>query len=133
MSLFTKQLCITAALAILFSSGIIRAKGNIEPKPNSSQSVKSIIVTQKKSNTNNKPKAPSAQYIECWYESGTLTFDFAIPEGECELTICEENGVSSQYRFDSSSTAQVYVGEMWNASIEIVSETGHSYEGWLGD
>ena len=56
-----------------------------------------------------------------------LTLDFAIPEGDCVLTVTEEQtGMSSGYSFDSAPTAQVYIGEIWNATIEINTENGHS-------
>lgn len=91
-----------------------------------------VPIIRKNDSTMNNPKSPSRQHIECWYESGTLTFDFAISEGDCELTLTSGDGTIGIYSFDSSSTAQVYVGDIWNIAIEIHTGNGHWYEGWLG-
>jgi|GEM_PF-1649199 hypothetical protein len=123
-----------AVTAFLFLPGVINAGDAPLPQTGSLQTPVPVVISYKKRNNNNKPKAPSMQHIECWYEDGMLTLDFAIPEGDCVLTVTEEQtGMSSGYSFDSAPTAQVYIGEIWNATIEINTENGHSYEGWLGD
>ena len=109
--------------------------GDTTIPPNPINSHRTYITIQPvPKNPGGRPKIPSMQHIECWYEDGMLTLDFAIPEGDCVLTVTEEQtGMSSGYSFDSASTAQVYIGEIWNATIEINTENGHSYKGWLGD
>lgn len=80
-----------------------------------------------------RPKAPSKQHIECWYCDGELSFDFVIPEGECTLYVTDyATGFITQYSFDSSDHANVYVGALPNGgSLEIHTETGHTYTGTI--
>ena len=70
--------------------------------------------------------------IYCVYQNGSLKFQFAIPEGECQLTVTDiTTGFSRQYVFDSSADATVCVGTLTQAHIEISTANGHEYEGWL--
>lgn len=47
------------------------------------------ILLKDPTRNNNRPKAPSKQFIECWYGDGELSFDFTIPEGMCNLNVTD--------------------------------------------
>ena len=47
----------------------------------------SIILKNRNQNRPKKPKVPSLQYIQCIYQNGCLYFQFAIADGECQLTV----------------------------------------------
>ena len=81
----------------------------------------------------NRPKAPSKQHIECWYCDGELSFDFVIPEGECILYLTDyATGFMTQYVFDSSDHADIYVGSLSNGgALEIHTASGHTYYGQI--
>lgn len=86
-----------------------------------------------KPNDPNRPKAPSMQQIFCYYEDGQLTFEFAIPEGDCLLTVTDlSNNFARSYSFSSEAEATVYVGTLTEAYIEISTASGHEYEGYIG-
>lgn len=77
-----------------------------------------------------RPKAPSMQQIYCTYEDGYLSLDFTVAEGVCLLTVTELNdGMWQTYSFDSSTYAQIYIGEVSNAVITITTAKGNTYEG----
>lgn len=80
--------------------------------------------------SNSRPKAPSMQFIECWYGDGVLSFDFNIPEGICNLSVTDKkSGFVYNYIFDSSEHAEVYVGNLEHADITITTALGHTYIG----
>ena len=80
--------------------------------------------------SNSRPKAPSMQFIECWYGDGVLSFDFNIPEGICNLSVTDKkSGFVYNYVFDSSEHTEVYVGELECADITITTALGHTYIG----
>ncbi len=80
--------------------------------------------------SNSRPKAPSMQFIECWYGDGVLSFDFNIPEGICNLSVTDKkSGFVYNYVFDSSEHAKVYVGNLEHADITITTALGHTYIG----
>lgn len=80
--------------------------------------------------SNSRPKAPSMQFIECWYGDGVLSFDFNIPEGICNLSVTDKkSGFVYNYVFDSSEHTEVYVGELEYADITITTALGHTYIG----
>jgi len=82
---------------------------------------------------NKRPNAPSRQIISCTYESETLTMNFAIPEGLCEVAITElSTGITMCYSVDSSElTASICVGAIGESSIEVLTEGGNTYIGIL--
>ena len=83
-------------------------------------------------NPGNKPQSPEGQYIQCLYDGDNLNFWFAIPEGNCNLTVVDtDKGAVTWHFFDSSSESQIYVGTLWNAAISIDTEKGNTYEGFL--
>lgn len=90
-----------------------------------------VIVLHSKT-TPKRPNVPSRQQILCAYENGSFKFQFAIPEGECQLTVTDmTTGFARQYVFDSSADATINVGTLTQAHIEISTANGHEYEGWL--
>lgn len=92
-----------------------------------------VIYDKKEKNKPVRPKTPSRQRILCTYENGSLYFQFAIAEGECQLTVTDiTTGLARQYVFDSSADATINVGTLTQAHIEISTANGHEYEGWLG-
>ena len=92
-----------------------------------------IYLRTKKATVGNRPKAPSMQQIFCYYEEGQLTFDFAIPEGDCALTVTDlTTNFARSYSFSSEAEATVYVGTLTEAYIEISTASGHEYEGYIG-
>lgn len=91
-----------------------------------------IPIIHNPNNKNNRPKAPSLQSIYCWYDGETLYIDFALSEGWCQLTVIDEDDASVVFSsFDSSSSAEVYIGEHANASISISTESGNEYVGYI--
>lgn len=91
-----------------------------------------VLITPKDINRPKRPKAPSMQQIFCYYEDGQLTFDFAIPEGDCALTVTDlTTNFARNYSFSSEEEATVYAGTLTEAYIEISTESGHDYEGYL--
>ena len=93
----------------------------------------SLVETDNETQKPHRPKIPTRQMIHCVYQNGSLKFQFAIPEGECQLTVTDmTTGFSRQYVFDSSAEATVCVGTLTQAHIEISTANGHEYEGWLG-
>lgn len=88
------------------------------------------ILLKDPTRNNNRPKAPSKQFIECWYGDGELSFDFTIPEGMCNLNVTDgKSGFVYNYVFDSSEHAEVYVGNLEHADITITTALGHTYIG----
>ena len=111
---------------ILASTNSILAE---EPLPVYSTS---LVETDNGTQKPHRPKIPTRQMIRCVYQSGSLKFSFAIPEGECLLTVTDmTTGFARQYVFDSSAEATVYVGALTQAHVEISTANGHEYEGWL--
>ena len=102
-------------------------------EPNQSLISSEIIIKDKMPEYNKRPKVPSRQMIHCVCQNGSLKIQFAIPEGECRLTVTDmTTGFARHYVFDSSVEATVYVGSITQAHIEISTANGHEYEGWLG-
>lgn len=123
-----KKFTLLSLVLLCFSVEFITAQTNSNnqaPKIN-------VILSNKNLGGPKRPKAPSRQQILCIYENEHLNLSFAIPEGECQLTVTDmTTGFSRQYVFDSSAEDTVYVGALTQAHIEISTANGHEYEGWL--
>ena len=80
-------------------------------------------------NESKRPQAPSRQRVTCSYDGEYLTVDFVIPEGECEVAIAEwYSGTVQTYTIDSTDlTAQINVGELYESTITISTESGNTY------
>lgn len=114
----------TLALIICSQAGIAFPKDNKTRRP--------VEVASVESHKGHRPKAPSRQHIECFYEEDSLHFQFEIPEGHCTLVVTDSmTGVSLTYDFDSGVYAIVNVGELSSAHIEITTANGNIYEGEL--
>lgn len=123
-----KKIITNLILFLFLGSSVAYSENLILP---SSTSI--VITDTKKDDKPGRPKAPSRQRIQCAYENGCLNFQFAIPEGECQLTVTDmTTGFARQYVFDSSADAAINVGTLTQAHIEISTANGHEYEGWLG-
>lgn len=83
-----------------------------------------------KTSTVGRPKAPSMQSVMCEYYDGIMTFEFAIPEGECQLMLSDSSTgeVVVEY-FDSAVSEPVYVGYHRTASLTVNTENGNTYTG----
>lgn len=106
--------------------------GMAQNSPQTGKTTKVIVTKSNKdiSNKNDKPKSPSRQNIDCIYSDGILSLYFLLPEGEATLTVTDlSTGLSSQYVFDSTEPADIYIGELPSAYIYIETEYGHAYEG----
>lgn len=91
-----------------------------------------VIITDTKTNPNGRPQLPSRQHVECVYADGTLHFDFVIPEGEALLTVTDGlTGISAQYVFDTDAHAEVTIGYLSAASLEIRTDAGNTYTGTI--
>lgn len=120
---------LTLALALTLNASF--AQVNNSDKTTKEPS-KIIIIERNKKTDPNRPKMPSRQHIECLYAGGTLSFFFAVPEGECVLTVTDSaSGISMQYYFDSADSAEIYVGEIETGSIEISTANGNEYVGLI--
>lgn len=123
-----KLTLIIGLLIALFGSNT----GLAQNTPQTGKTTKVIVTKSNKdiSNKNDKPKSPSRQSIDCIYSDGMLSLYFLMPEGEATLTVTDlSTGLSSQYIFDSTEPADIYIGELSAAYIYIETEYGHAYEG----
>ncbi|MBD5181791.1 MAG: hypothetical protein HDS23_00775 [Bacteroides sp.] len=83
-----------------------------------------------KPNPTLRPKAPSMQDVTCTYNEGMLTFEFAYPEGECELQLTDlSTGEMILDNFDSAISEPVYVGYHSTASLTVTTANGNIYSG----
>ena len=98
-----------------------------------SKKPKPITLTRNNKGTSMRPGSPSRQIIESVYIGEELSFSFAYPEGECTLTITEDaSGFMTTHTFDSSDcSAEVYVGNIGPATLELKTELGQTYTGHL--
>lgn len=114
---------------LAFSFNSSRAEGSKKdqtPKP-----VK-VEIKKMSQNVSHRPKAPSLQQIDCIYADENLYISFAIPEGDCNMTVTDlATGLSVQYVFDTEESAEIHVGTLSSAYLELETENGHSYEGWI--
>ena len=80
--------------------------------------------------TGYRPKAPSMQSVTYTYDDGNLYFEFAIPEGQCQLILSDlSTGETVVAGFDSDVTEPVYVGYHSTASLTVTTANGHTYTG----
>lgn len=91
-----------------------------------------IVIHQTRMHKGSRPKAPSRQHVECFYEDGIMTVSFLIPEGDCVMTVTDNvNGETSYYDFESGSPVEISVGELDEATIQIDTALGYTYTGIL--
>lgn len=120
---------LTVAACVLYAG--IASVALAESGTSNTQTKPQTIPILLKGDTHDKtyrPKMPSRQQIECWYDGESLTFDFAIPEGECTLTVTDAStAMQTQYVFDTETTAEVYVGPMAEAYLELYTWNCRKY------
>lgn len=75
-----------------------------------------------------RPQKPSSQFIDCMYSDGSLYVSFRNPDGMCELTVTTDDDVAT-YMFDTSTSAEIHIGEHPAAHLLLTTEYGHSYQG----
>lgn len=93
-------------------------------------SVPRPIILKPKNPISTRPKAPLSQEIACTYADGSLYFEFAIPEGGCQLTMTNLNTGEVFYTdFNSEATEPVYIGYHDSGEISISTEYGNTYTG----
>lgn len=89
-----------------------------------------IIGNREDKNALGGPKKPSAQRIQCIYSNGEMFIFFAIPEGECKITVYDYiTGNIKWYVEDSNEDIVIQTGKLKSAGIEILTENGHLYSG----
>ncbi|MDE6642752.1 MAG: hypothetical protein K2K27_01460, partial [Muribaculaceae bacterium] len=65
------------------------------------------------SDPSKRPKSVNRQQIDCHYTNGTLFIQFAISEGNCELTVIDgETGELYIYNFDSSTSSFINISRL---------------------
>ena len=70
------------------------------------------------------------QSVMCTYDDGNLYFEFAIPEGQCQLILSDPStGETVVAGFDSDVTEPVYVGYHSTADLTVTTENGNTYTG----
>ena len=113
----------------MLSPSAIFAQGTQDENKGSS-TVVIYVPLKPKTNTSLRPKAPSMQSVMCTYDDGNLYFEFAIPEGECQLILSDSSTgeVVVEY-FDSAVSEPVYVGYHRTASLTVDTENGKTYTG----
>ena len=90
---------------------------------------KTIHIREKKT-INTRPKAPSRQYVECYYGDGIIYISFAIPEGTATVSVKDLDTDNLQQDFlDTSSPAEIYIGEVSCGEITIETSDGKTYTG----
>ena len=97
--------------------------------PTEGKDVKPIVLRPKHP-INHRHNAPSRQQVSCVYYDGTLTFEFAIPEGKCQLILSDlSTGEIVAADFDSAMSEPIYIGYHSTASLTVTTANGHTYTG----
>lgn len=98
--------------------------------PSANSNTQGKFKLRPKTSTAGRPKAPSRQSVTCVYYDGTLTFEFAIPEGECQLILSDlSTGEIVAADFDSAMSEPIYVGYHSTASLTVTTANCHTYTG----
>lgn len=98
--------------------------------PNPPRPISRPVIIRGTKPIGSRPKAPSRQEIACTYSDDCLYFGFAIPEGECRLTMTDLNTGEVVYAdFDSETPEPVYIGYHDSGEISISTEQGNTYTG----
>lgn len=119
---------LTLALALTLNASFAQVNNSDKTAKEPSK----IIIERSDKKPLTRPQMPSRQHIECLYAGGSLSFFFAVPEGECVLTVTDSaSGISMQYYFDSADSAEIYVGEIETGSINISTANGNEYVGLI--
>lgn len=115
--------------AFLFLTLGLVSFANDEDDCDGDESSKVVDIKDQKK-TSGFPKKPSAQRIQCIYSNGEMFIIFAIPEGECKITVYDYiTGNIKWYVEDSNEDIVIQTGKLKSAGIEILTENGHLYSG----
>ena len=77
-----------------------------------------------------RPRTPSMQEVTCSYMDGYVCFDFAIPEGICDMVLTDlRSGETISATFDSESIEPIYVGVHETAEVSVTTANEHTYCG----
>ena len=87
----------------------------------------SIDLKNKRLRPTKRPKAPSAQRVTASVANGILFINFAISEGECQMTITSPQQIL-EFSFDSADPLMLNIGELHDFQISIITEKGNCYE-----
>ena len=119
-------LTVLAALMILM--GCLMSVPHLAADSNNPTSYKKLTLVPK--NPSTRPKAPSMQQVNCIYSDGNLYFEFAFPEGQCQLLLSDlVTGETVATGFDSTSSEALYVGYHSTASLTVTTANGNTYSG----
>lgn len=125
----TKKFIISAITFLLFSVLNISADNNFNDTDVSEDETIQITDVPKPP-ISGRPRSANRQHVYCNYTNGVLVIQFAISEGNCELTAIEtETGDSKIYYFDSFSAAFINIGNLNSFELFITTEKGNSYYG----
>ncbi|MDE7155096.1 MAG: hypothetical protein K2N79_02285 [Muribaculaceae bacterium] len=125
----TKKFIITAIAFLFFSVVNISADNNSNDTDVSEDETIQIIDVPKPP-ISGRPRSANWQQINCKYTNGILYIQFAVAEGNCELTVIDsENGEVVIYNFDSSTSAFINTGSHATFELYILTENGNCYYG----
>lgn len=118
---------------LFLQSSFLAVNADPPSGPTGSVGVGSIPIWPKEGPTKGRPKAPSAQRVEARYEDGYLYLNFKYSEGPAVLYVYDsaQTSLRSQTVFNTDSEAALYIGNLYDAYILIVTSNGHEYEGWI--
>lgn len=119
--------CFACCLQICLATG-----NDDNPYPNNGP----ILTKTTTGQTSKRPHMPDRQMITCVYDGENICLDFAYSEGMCDVYVTDaRTGEMQLFSFDSSElSVLIYVGEIGESYIALVTEYGNTYEGTiLGD
>ena len=127
---FHMKRCMVAIAGIAIGLGVCYPESPGAGGTGGYQPIVILLPPRNSKETGYRPKAPSMQHITCMYYDGTLTFEFAIPEGECQLILSDlSTGEIVAADFDSAMSEPVYVGYHSTASLTVTTANGHTSTG----
>lgn len=120
-----------SVIAFFVSNGILFAEPN-ETSSSSSKRIK-VEVEIKDKRISDRPKAPSMQQIECYYDGQKFEIEFLYPEGQCRFVVMDvATGEVYEQTFSSEFPSVIYLDGIDSpVIIEIYTGYGHVYEGYL--
>lgn len=116
--------CFACCLQICLATG-----NDNNPSPNNGSNMTKIRGGQ----TSGRPRVPDHQLITCMYSGEDICLDFAYSEGMCDVYVTDaRTGETQHFSFDSSElSVLIYVGEIGESYITLVTENGNTYEGTI--
>lgn len=93
----------------------------------SSQQNVSIGKSNQTGKKDDRPRAPSMQNIDCFFDGATLFIEFSVPEGDCTLWV-NAGGAVQCHTFSTEAPAEIYIGRVCGATLTLTTES-HTYTG----